>query len=206
MFSLFLFFFSSRRRHTRCALVTGVQTCALPILSDGANLADGLVGPRIHVGTLEERHESADHQGRYPQNHRRFDQGKPSPTQIRKFPVCHACFLLIARRTPRTRERRLLRAGSRVLKGLVSERHRGWNPLLKGVEQAVIACSVEPPDDRGGIAVAAERPGGGRSHRFRQAEDEGRATEDVHTGQARSEETTSELQSLMRISYAVFSL
>src|SRR3546814_3832450 len=26
-----LFFFASRRRHTRCALVTGVQTCALPI-------------------------------------------------------------------------------------------------------------------------------------------------------------------------------
>src|SRR3546814_13173899 len=26
-----LFFFSSRMRHTRCALVTGVQTCALPI-------------------------------------------------------------------------------------------------------------------------------------------------------------------------------
>src|SRR3546814_257175 len=29
---MLLFFFSSRRRHTRCALVTGVQTCALPIL------------------------------------------------------------------------------------------------------------------------------------------------------------------------------
>src|SRR3546814_3690084 len=28
---IFIFFFSSRRRHTRCALVTGVQTCALPI-------------------------------------------------------------------------------------------------------------------------------------------------------------------------------
>src|SRR3546814_10595511 len=28
---MLLFFFSSRRRHTRCALVTGVQTCALPI-------------------------------------------------------------------------------------------------------------------------------------------------------------------------------
>src|SRR3546814_1647948 len=26
-----MFVFSSRRRHTRCALVTGVQTCALPI-------------------------------------------------------------------------------------------------------------------------------------------------------------------------------
>src|SRR3546814_2728974 len=30
-FYCFLFFYSSRRRHTRCALVTGVQTCALPI-------------------------------------------------------------------------------------------------------------------------------------------------------------------------------
>src|SRR3546814_18883629 len=29
--NLCYFFFSSRRRHTRCALVTGVQTCALPI-------------------------------------------------------------------------------------------------------------------------------------------------------------------------------
>src|SRR3546814_16969490 len=28
---MFVFFFSSRRRHTSCALVTGVQTCALPI-------------------------------------------------------------------------------------------------------------------------------------------------------------------------------
>src|SRR3546814_9056346 len=28
---MFRFFFSSRRRHTSCALVTGVQTCALPI-------------------------------------------------------------------------------------------------------------------------------------------------------------------------------
>src|SRR3546814_5666796 len=30
-----VFFFSSRRRHTRCALVTGVQTCALPIFRRG---------------------------------------------------------------------------------------------------------------------------------------------------------------------------
>src|SRR3546814_3160945 len=31
LFLCLVFFFSSRRRHTRCALVTGVQTCALPI-------------------------------------------------------------------------------------------------------------------------------------------------------------------------------
>src|SRR3546814_17538849 len=33
------FFFSSRRRHTRCALVTGVQTCALPISCAESNEA-----------------------------------------------------------------------------------------------------------------------------------------------------------------------
>src|SRR3546814_3207249 len=37
---VFVFFFSSRRRHTRCALVTGVQTCALPIYLSGHGLAD----------------------------------------------------------------------------------------------------------------------------------------------------------------------
>src|SRR3546814_13965923 len=31
------FFFASRRRHTRCALVTGVQTCALPIFGRGVD-------------------------------------------------------------------------------------------------------------------------------------------------------------------------
>src|SRR3546814_1267226 len=45
---LYCFFFSSRRRHTRCALVTGVQTCALPIsMRDpqwGAAIAVGLGG------------------------------------------------------------------------------------------------------------------------------------------------------------------
>src|SRR3546814_4259273 len=43
------FFFSSRRRHTRCALVTGVQTCALPIYGVDLTLMQGdlrfLIGP-----------------------------------------------------------------------------------------------------------------------------------------------------------------
>src|SRR3546814_7137919 len=35
-----MLFFSSRRRHTRCALVTGVQTCALPISAGGCIVRD----------------------------------------------------------------------------------------------------------------------------------------------------------------------
>src|SRR3546814_2177031 len=38
--SVYVFFFSSRRRHTRCALVTGVQTCALPISRRQRIIAD----------------------------------------------------------------------------------------------------------------------------------------------------------------------
>src|SRR3546814_13454248 len=42
MFSFVVF--SSRRRHTRCALVTGVQTCALPIYFSAEPYGDNLVG------------------------------------------------------------------------------------------------------------------------------------------------------------------
>src|SRR3546814_6356595 len=38
------FFFSIRRRHTSCALVTGVQTCALPILPSGSTEVGSLGG------------------------------------------------------------------------------------------------------------------------------------------------------------------
>src|SRR3546814_10062450 len=49
MFIIFVFFFSSRRRHTRCALVTGVQTFALPI---SVNLCPyNAQGPRTANGS-----------------------------------------------------------------------------------------------------------------------------------------------------------
>src|SRR3546814_7623235 len=43
---MIFFFFSSRRRHTRCALVTGVQTCALPIYK--TQIATIALGARFH--------------------------------------------------------------------------------------------------------------------------------------------------------------
>src|SRR3546814_4707107 len=51
MLFVLLFFMSSRRRHTRCALVTGVQTCALPICLPGASPAAGPpVGGGVRYG------------------------------------------------------------------------------------------------------------------------------------------------------------
>src|SRR3546814_2343901 len=47
MFCILCFFFSSRRRHTICALVTGVQTCALPISAPGSP-------PGISIGRVNE--------------------------------------------------------------------------------------------------------------------------------------------------------
>src|SRR3546814_6973093 len=48
------FFFSSRRRHTRCALVTGVQTCALPIFLLGLILRRWLrLGEFLHDATFD---------------------------------------------------------------------------------------------------------------------------------------------------------
>src|SRR3546814_609072 len=51
------FFFSSRRRHTRCALVTGVQTCALPIFL--LDFAPKAYRPRRAVGSQACRNASS---------------------------------------------------------------------------------------------------------------------------------------------------
>src|SRR3546814_14535759 len=48
-----LFFFSSRRRHTRCALVTGVQTCALPIYREALCAGFGSSGDSLAVALVE---------------------------------------------------------------------------------------------------------------------------------------------------------
>src|SRR3546814_2347255 len=48
-----MFFFSSRRRHTRCALVTGVQTCALPIYAPKGTLQAQAHEPIRVVETIE---------------------------------------------------------------------------------------------------------------------------------------------------------
>src|SRR3546814_10639008 len=61
-----LFFFSSRRRHTRCALVTGVQTCALPVYRPAHPAPHARPGRRPDAGKhaailLHARHLFAEH-------------------------------------------------------------------------------------------------------------------------------------------------
>src|SRR3546814_6723015 len=53
------FFFSSRRRHTRCALVTGVQTCALPIWKGGRLEPARDVAHRFGIEELGQRQRTA---------------------------------------------------------------------------------------------------------------------------------------------------
>src|SRR3546814_5862409 len=60
-------FFSSRRRHTRCALVTGVQTCALPILLDET-------GPHPRQIALVDFSKSLEQQGGHDEIQNRIAQ------------------------------------------------------------------------------------------------------------------------------------
>src|SRR3546814_7639217 len=49
------FFFSSRRRHTRCALVTGFQTCALPISPSASDAVHALNASSGRAETIQQR-------------------------------------------------------------------------------------------------------------------------------------------------------
>src|SRR3546814_10181132 len=49
MSAFVIVFVSSRRRHTRCALVTGVQTCALPIFVFPGDRVDVLLSQKLKV-------------------------------------------------------------------------------------------------------------------------------------------------------------
>src|SRR3546814_2149285 len=119
-------FCSSRRRHTRCALVTGVQTCALPI------------------------------------------------SYIRRPPYWEGAL-----------------AGERTMKGM--------RPL------AVLPDNITTDHLSPSNAIMRDSAAGEYLHKMGLPEEDFNSYA-THRGDHRSEEHTSELQSLMRISYAVFCL
>src|SRR3546814_17270442 len=94
------FFFSSRRRHTRCALVTGVQTCALPIYRS--------LRPRIAVIVLHKTGVGAQfHPARFDIGFRKpasFIAEAAGPDQFHRRFFHHSIPLL---HTERSEERRV---------------------------------------------------------------------------------------------------
>src|SRR3546814_9836336 len=86
MFYLFLiFFFSSRRRHTRCALVTGVQTCALPISAEMLNslLHERGIEPHIPIFAKAERSDGTFERADFTYNHQADAHLRPAGKQLR---------------------------------------------------------------------------------------------------------------------------
>src|SRR3546814_11032848 len=116
---LFIFFFSSRRRHTRCALVTGVQTCALPISGTGRGTGPrrGLAQPAVRAvdqnDALSQRWRVIGAHGYF----RRHRSPPPSPCA--------------ATRRCRTTPRRCRSEERRVGKECVSTCRSRWSPYHK---------------------------------------------------------------------------
>src|SRR3546814_4126967 len=146
-------FCSSRRRHTSCALVTGVQTCALPICRRCATRWAKPARPRAWSG-CEPRHSRAP---------------RGSGVSRELFPSTTTCGNLAADAVP-------TRAGDSACRR----------------RQAVLVIV--------GDVGLEEAPAHFRELRLQ------RRLDGVDLRQQRSEEHTSELQSLMRTSYAVFCL
>src|SRR3546814_10614635 len=146
---MYIFFVSSRRRHTRCALVTGVQTCALPT-------------------SARRRAPGAGRRSRYHRHPRPPREGGPDA---------------VAGGRERARPQhcqRLYRTGVGVMR---TQRHAQWLP--RSVAAAAVLLLAALLTAPAGLALAADNT----------------AWDDIRAqlyGSERSEEHTSELQSLMR--------
>src|SRR3546814_10065804 len=147
------FVFSSRRRHTRCALVTGVQTCALPILQAARREAKAAFGDE-HV--LLERCLAA-----------------PRHIEMQIFRDDHGNAVHLFERDCSSQRRH-----QKVIEEAPAP---SLDAALRDALGAAALRAAEAIDYRGAGTVEFLVDG-------------------------RSEEHTSELQSLMRISYAVFFL
>src|SRR3546814_357506 len=178
---MFVFFFSSRRRHTRCALVTGVQTCALPI-SDLTNILQN------EMGKLDKGTGSLP----YMRLKTKIDEIKSDPRYSFMFSgmlVADSMQEFIAKIF------RLPSGGKPISIIDVSSMPSDITSVVVSVLSRLVfdyALWARDEPQRPILLVCEE------AHRYIPSSTSG--------GGQRSEEHTSELQSLMRISYAVFCL
>src|SRR3546814_6112565 len=97
-----MFFFSSRRRHTRCALVTGVQTCALPISSaivgqtNPVTNAGSATVKGFEVGVAVRPSTNWDLNFAYSYNDPKWDEGTVDYSSARQCPTAADCGLVQA--------------------------------------------------------------------------------------------------------------
>src|SRR3546814_4461571 len=136
-----LLFFSSRRRHTRCALVTGVQTCALPISSHCTTKSI------FHKRFIDETFRVSDVQFNHPQ------VGIDTPPPLDK--ACDGTMVL-ARIAPRPAPSICPVLIERALeKPLVSasfaqdEQYRAGRGVSLGTHRRITAFRIDPPDQGG---------------------------------------------------------
>src|SRR3546814_3365908 len=154
---MLIFFFSSRRRHTSCALVTGVQTCALPI------------SRREHLVEIRRSH-----------GFRIFDRKAFHEVVAFSIPIAQTIVhpgQMAGVIVDELRRRQILLPSSSVLEAVLRRARQQAEQLT----YEVLTNGLRPDTLQGLDDLLARRTG-------------------------RSEEHTSELQSLMRISYAVFCL
>src|SRR3546814_17991370 len=111
----FDFFLSSRRRHTRCSLVTGVQTCALPISC----------ARRVGVGQRLQRGEGlgADDEQRFGRVQSAHGLAEVGAVDIGHEGGTHVALPEIAQRLSRSEERRGGKECGRTLSSRWSPAH-----------------------------------------------------------------------------------
>src|SRR3546814_8848845 len=185
------FFFSSRRRHTRCALVTGVQTCALPISTCN------------HARFAALSQESGMTKSYTREDTRRIAAILAEAAQAEVMPRFRrlSADAVRAKSSPRDLVTEADEAAERFIAARLAKLHPGAvmvgeeasarNPaLLNMLVDADLAFLIDPIDGTRNFVAGLPLFG--------------MMVAVCHRG--RSEEHTSELQSLMRISYAVFCL
>src|SRR3546814_13444485 len=117
--SYFCFCFSSRSRHTRCALVTGVQTCALPIYAEDGGEHDaadedglarrGLQDDLALAGLFAGQSRPAGHHRPFARRRQR-GQRLAQRLELALSAACRVCVLRVrapAEVAPRSEERRV---------------------------------------------------------------------------------------------------
>src|SRR3546814_8013625 len=81
------FFFSSRRRHTRCALVTGVQTCALPISPSTSSPSIRSLKMSDIIGSYEKAEDFSRSKACCCAHHQRCAYEQPNAKEGRTFMI-----------------------------------------------------------------------------------------------------------------------